>query len=464
MLLLAVATRVWLLWVTRNQPVWWDEAEYLLKARSIAQGTPDTGYFSGHPIVMSLWLSGFFALGWGETAMRVALSLASIATIAVTHDVGRRLFGVREATVAALLMTMFYVPAFYAARLMTEIPHLLFCLLGVDLYLANTRRSVWLVGPVLAVAALLRFPAALMFLAVGIHAVFARRHEQKVLWLSGVLAVVVVAPYLLWSAHRYGDALHAWRSSAFIMPRLAFGARLGGLGQYLSWMGASLGIPLTVALVLGVLRPLAAFVGPSTSVGRANSMSTAAILAAAWLAVPLLYFGLSVRPILDRYVILVLPPVFLLIARGLTWAFALAPQRWGRGTEFAALALVLAAALALARDAERAVRDKLTSFAELRDAGNWVKQHAIADAVLVTTSPPQLTYYAERATYAVPDDATAFARLRAEHQPRYLIVSRYQETPAWLGAADLNALGARVVATFPDTRPYATVLELALRP
>jgi hypothetical protein len=147
-----------------------------------------------------------------------------------------------------------------------------------------------------------------------------------------------------------------------------------------------------------------------------------------------------------------------------TWTVALAPRRWDRRTEVAALVLVIAAALALARDAERAVRDKLTSFAELREAGHWLRQHADAGAALVSTSPPQLTYYAQRATYAVPDDATSFARLRAERQPRYLVVSRYQETPAWLGAADLNALGARIVARFPDAQPYATVLELSDRP
>jgi len=54
----ALVVRVYVLTLTAGQPVWWDEAEYLIEARSLALGTPDTGFYSGRPLGLSVAMAG----------------------------------------------------------------------------------------------------------------------------------------------------------------------------------------------------------------------------------------------------------------------------------------------------------------------------------------------------------------------------------------------------------------------
>ncbi len=42
LLLVVGASRIYLVAVTADQPIWWDEAEYLVRAKHIALGSPES--------------------------------------------------------------------------------------------------------------------------------------------------------------------------------------------------------------------------------------------------------------------------------------------------------------------------------------------------------------------------------------------------------------------------------------
>ena len=88
------AVRVYYVFLTAHQPVWWDEAEYLVKAKALALGTPDTGFWAGRPPLMSLLLSGVFAIGLGELTIRVLLLAASQASVYLTTALAMRCSGI----------------------------------------------------------------------------------------------------------------------------------------------------------------------------------------------------------------------------------------------------------------------------------------------------------------------------------------------------------------------------------
>src|SRR5262249_56679035 len=119
--------------LTVGQPVWWDEAEYLIEARTLALGTPDTGFTPGRPPGLSVAMAGLYALGVGETGLRVFVAAIALAGVWLLYRVGRRLFGTHAGFAAALLFSVFYVPVFYGARFLTEMPQVALCLLAADL-------------------------------------------------------------------------------------------------------------------------------------------------------------------------------------------------------------------------------------------------------------------------------------------------------------------------------------------
>src|SRR5262245_5101147 len=68
LLCFAFAIRLYYLREAAAQPLWWEEAEYLVKAKSLVFGTPETGYNSSRPLGFPLMLAAFYELGLGETS------------------------------------------------------------------------------------------------------------------------------------------------------------------------------------------------------------------------------------------------------------------------------------------------------------------------------------------------------------------------------------------------------------
>src|SRR3989339_561413 len=69
-LVFAFAIRMYYFFMTTSQPLWWDEAEYMLKAKNIAFGTPDTGWWYGRPILFPVISALFLKIGLGEIGLR----------------------------------------------------------------------------------------------------------------------------------------------------------------------------------------------------------------------------------------------------------------------------------------------------------------------------------------------------------------------------------------------------------
>jgi hypothetical protein len=67
-------------------------------------------------------MAGLYAIGVGERGLRVFVGRSRSRRCGFCIRVGRRLFGTRAGFVAALLFSVFYVPVFYGARLLTEMP------------------------------------------------------------------------------------------------------------------------------------------------------------------------------------------------------------------------------------------------------------------------------------------------------------------------------------------------------
>jgi len=84
--------------LTKNQAVWWDEAEYLLKAKNIAFSTPETGFWEGRPILFSIILAGLFKIGFSEGSIRLLLLFVSIGTVWLVYLFGKKLYDEKSAS------------------------------------------------------------------------------------------------------------------------------------------------------------------------------------------------------------------------------------------------------------------------------------------------------------------------------------------------------------------------------
>jgi 4-amino-4-deoxy-L-arabinose transferase-like glycosyltransferase len=458
-LLVALAARIYVFALTADQPLWWDEAEYVLKARNMALGTPDTGYTPGRPIVLSIAFAGVYAVGLDEPGLHVFVAAVALAAVWLVYRVGRRLFGTHAGFVAALLFSVFYLPLFYGARFLTEMPQVTLCLLAADLVTAGTPARLVLAAPVLAVAVLTRFPAGLMLPILFVYALAherARLLRSRAVLVAAALGLVSLAPYFGWAWLHYGDPLYTFKAWGFTMPRMTPADRLAGVGDYAGLVWAGLGWGLGTPLVGGIVLCSRVLIAPGRLWRNGDPTWAGGLLVLAWLLLPFLYFALFVRPVLDRYPILGVPALFLAIGVATAWV----ATRLARGHALAETMLVVAVAglgaIGLARDADTIVRSKITSQAGMRDAGRWIAAHTEPADTVMSSSVAQLTYYSVRPILAFPKDADEFARILREQPPRYVVVSGSEQDPAGLEAMLSNLA---VAGRFPPERPTVVVFR-----
>ena len=133
-ILAAIIIRLYYFFLTKNQPLWWDEAEYMLKAKSIALGTPDTGWWYGRPILFPLISSIFFKLGLGEIGIRFIWLIMSVFNVCLIYFLGRELFNKRVGLIASALMSVSYIELFYSNRMLVNLPEVFFTLVAFILF------------------------------------------------------------------------------------------------------------------------------------------------------------------------------------------------------------------------------------------------------------------------------------------------------------------------------------------
>ncbi len=457
----SLAIRLFYLRLTQAQPVWWDEAEYLIKARNIALGTPETGFSLHRPLFLSVAMSGLYALGLGERAIRVALLVPSVASVYLTYRVGERLVGAAAGFVGAWLFGMYYVSLFYSMRILTEIPHVALCLWGTHLFLSQRRPAVIGSLPVLVLAVFTRFPAALMLVALAVYCAVSegtaalRRREY---WISAALGVLVAVPFGVQSYVAHGHPLFAWTVVGYTMPGMDLTTRLQGFAEGFQMLQASLGWLLTALLTGGMLLLLGRVIWARGRGTGTDGAPKGGVLVLLWMTLPFLYFCLFVRPVLDRYLVLALPPAFLALGYGTMRVAALARRIHPLAAVAVMLAVLVLGTLRFVPLADRNIRARMTSYAGLQDAGLWIKARSGPEDILLSRSVAQLTYYTERRGQTIPEDRTEFDTMMATRKPRYVVISRYEPHPQWLLNTRPESLGLRAIAGFPKGRVEALVL------
>ncbi|HEV8637701.1 MAG TPA: glycosyltransferase family 39 protein [Chloroflexota bacterium] len=264
------------------------------------------------------------------------------------------------------------------------------------------------------------------WLVLAVHAAFVlltlRRHGTRALgWLGGVaFAVLLYLPWLPSAARqiaRLRETPDFWRGalSLWFVVQHAFAAFAVGFG------GALERYPLVLALFVGVFLIGAGFVAArGVLAGR-----SADLLLGLYLVVPLLllYAVVAHNPkFADRYLIVVVPPFALLLARGLGWLGELgvrlrrASPAVGAGLVGLALALALGLVGVSAREAERVYAGEAYAKDDFRGTvdyliGRWQE----GDAVLLMIDTWQaFDYYShgwlKRYGFGPTDDLEFVAR------------------------------------------------------
>lgn len=406
LLLLAVASIIYRLYYffhLGNQPIWWDEGDYLAlsKVWALNDAKPEWwAHFSGmRPLLLPLLWAGMFKFGLGETAVRFFTELIpSLGAIFLCYLIGKDMFDKRVGLIAATMMSGYWVFTFYTYRLLTDVPAVFFGLLSIyffwNYYQTDKIKSLYLASLFGVLAFSVRFPYALVPITSAIFLLIIRRQKvffDKKIWKGLLATFIFLSPYLIYLiANKFA-------------PLQFYG---GGASQDpIGWYGLPLFISLffsawLISFVLGciaVLYPLVFY--PDLVIKQKTKEFNKELYLTLWIVVNLCFFVFGIRQATDRWMLVMMPACFIVAGRGLMFLHDILRKYSKQLALVVVLGLLALGLYQNINHANSLIEVKKDSYGEEKFAGEWIKANTPESSKVVTASVVQIYYYAERQTY-----------------------------------------------------------------
>jgi hypothetical protein len=131
-IILAIIIRIYYFSLTKTQPLWWDEADYMAYAKNLAGINNGWTITPQHSSLFSFLVAGLFRLGFTEIGIKFILEfLPSILLVFVTYKLALLMYNKKIALISAFLMTVFWNILFNSFRFHLGVPALLFAFLAI---------------------------------------------------------------------------------------------------------------------------------------------------------------------------------------------------------------------------------------------------------------------------------------------------------------------------------------------
>lgn len=441
-ILISILIRIYFLALTKNQPLWWDEAEYLGIAREWAFGTP-IDEFPLRPMFLPFIAFILFKLGLGEFSLRLLEVLFSTASIIIIYILAKRLFNKPIALMSSILMSVHYLNLFFSFRILTELPSLTFWIFSMYLFWIGyvkkeSRYDIWLLGFITALGVLIRFPTGIIIFVLLIFLLISEKLtflKNKNLWIAALIFIITLLPYIIYSLSTYGNI--PILSAGKIYPHKNL------LSEYLSLFPIyfSSQIPFLkigilqfalISFIIGLVYKIFRIIIGFNLISKSESLKRDLLLFLS-IILPFLYFTVYFGIFDDRYPIFMFAGAFILISEMFYESYKFISSK----NKFIAFAIILIIILICANAqlalSSKRIREKLNSYKPLKEAGLWIKAHSNKDDTILSSAVPQTTYYAERRTMGIGfnDEKELFEKLK-EIKPRFLELSVFEKSPDWM--------------------------------
>ena len=468
-LILAFAVRFWIFLRTMNQPLWWDEADYLSVGKKLGLGLNirDIWYYRRgflFPLISAL----FFKIGLGEAGVRFLIVLFSTGIVAVSYFLISKMFNKKLALLATLGLSLSWILLFFTGRILTDIPSTFFLLLSLLLFwkgyvLKEGNKFLYLFAVFLALAILTRMQSFMLvppfLIFIFIKEKF-KMFKNKKLWITlGIFVLLLVPQFILYSVH-YGNPLtdiasHYFGVASSSNPVLEGNKRVFSMDifNYFKDLPYMLSIPIFIALIAGIFYFFSdLFIGFDKLFKNEFLQNKFFVLV--WILCLFLIMGYigSVSYVEQRYITAGLPFLFLIAISPILLIGEVLIKHVHLNKKFAMFLVFIILSLLLISNfmwTNSLLENKKNSYLEVEQAGLWIKANSAPTDIIISDSLPQMTYYSERSTYSFeiyqeglrkgdkelltyPDGEEGFELFIKDKKPKYATLSAFEQYADWV--------------------------------
>ncbi len=471
--ILAIATRLYYFWMTKQQPLWWDEADYLAYAKNIAGFNVDWIATPQHNSLFSYMAAFFFALGISEIVARFFLTiLPAILLVYIVYKILSMMYQDKQiALSAAFLTATFWEMFFYSMRFHVEGPALIFGFLAVYIFWQGYECKEKIFGkiphqwamPLVVFLVVLTYATRRGYFLFGVfflvYMIFTRKWKElikdKYNWIALFIFIILflIVEKLVFVAPIANVAGLYYQANApfSLYPLKVFNVYFISINKpfwplyylyqpfwsplyYLFWIGLVM-LAAKLVLTFGYFKK------------TANTEVKADLFIFITIAVTLAYFLLYQREAgtfeyYDLYYPLLVGS-YVCISKS---ALFIAKQA---GKYYKGIAIIIAVLLIgyggydQFKHADSIIRSKVNSYQGMKDAGLLVKELSQPGDAVISVALPQTAYYAERKIihpFSVQGKENKnitqeefLAQIEKNPSMKYLLVSFLEPNhPSWL--------------------------------
>ncbi len=465
----AILFRLYYFFKVGEQPIWWDEGDYLSVAKGLLHGWQNQewwAHFTGiRPMLMPLLWAFFFLLNMPEIVIRFfTLLLPSVASVYLVYAIGRDIYDKKIGLISGFMLSVYWVHMFYTYRLLTDVPAMFLGLLSIYFFWSryitrNEKKGLYyaIFFGVLGFSA--RFPLALVPISYPIYLLVVKKF--KLLKDKTFLKSMGIGAFLLFVYLLIVQIIGAGILTAF---KMYFGSSAVSLKtpilsalKNITFMIPSLMESIWFAtLLIGLITFSNIIFGFDMFLKQKEKKLNSDFFVLLWGFLTLFFYIFVIRAANDRWLLMLMPPLFYISSKGILFIYNLL-KRYNKEIAILAITLlILGGGYQHIVHSHKLINMKKDTYGEEKLAGLWIKENfPREDPKIITASVVQIAYYSEGYTYGFynkpPKDcidlygklkATEECQTKTEQQfeekieninPDYYIVHVFEPvfTPEW---------------------------------
>jgi 4-amino-4-deoxy-L-arabinose transferase-like glycosyltransferase len=473
----ALILRLYYFFITSNQALWWDEAEYMLKAKTIFQGTPITGLAPFREVFIPYIWSVLFLLGNGELLVRFSQAIISTLTVLLTYLVGKQLINKKVGIISALFMAVMPIQLFFTERVLTYLWTPFIYLLVVYLFIKGQEniKYYYLSAIILGFGLIAYFNTLFLVVTIFVFLLLTKGFKlfvDKKSWIYLLVFLLAISPFVIFYYSTMGVP-HPRFSQFEIVSQ---GAVSGNYLQFTQWFGYIVqfprilgdpqyfGFPMFLFFLISLISILDLILGIDL-IKTSEEIKRKLFL---WLLVIVPLGCLTLIEIVqnstvfyDAFLMPTFPFLAITSAIGFMYCYNFIKPKYSNLAKLFTLIIIIFFIFANVSYSTGLINGKVTSYDTIRDAGFWIKQNSDISDIMMTSAFPEITYYSERNVITPPGEESNLSQIINEKHPKYFIISAYEAvtTPKWsFDFSQRNPTKFIPVAAFPQTSSPTTIV------
>jgi len=427
-LIFAVVVRIYFFLQTVEQPLFWDEAEYMSTAVHWIHNVPYE-LNPQRPPLFQLMIAILIFFSFTEPLIKLLLVIIpSILCSFTIYLLGKEMYNKTIGMVGAFLFAVNWSVLFWSMRIQPDFLSIFFQILAI-LYIwkywkyQHTKHIIY-AALFVAVALMFKVSALLVLLMIFIFALFRERlhiFKDKNYYYFALVFLATLIPYFIWSYINFGTILgfKAGYSSNIISNAPFYWGTL----KFFQALTENL---LLILFIAGIIYATRKIFYIDIIIKDKKLLLDPDIFGMFALIIISSFYIFYIRGAEDRWLFLWLPFIFYFVGTLFQYIY----NEIKNYSKFIAFTLIIGIIIFIGyqhlQHADEIINAKKYAYKEVKEASLWIKENSNPDDIIFSKSVTQMTYYARRQIRGFGGTDEEFKEQVQKYKPKYIVFSVFE--------------------------------------